>query len=163
MFREMRRKKQLLPLEETIALIDNATCAIIGVIGDEGYPYTFPISHALDKEGEKIYFHSARAGHKIDAIRKEPKVSFSVVGKDDVVSAEYTTYFKSAQGFGKAYIVEDKDERLKAFKLLAEKFCRADMDRFDSVMDSDGPQAEIVAIDIEHVTGKEAIELTNAR
>ena len=50
MFREMRRKKQLLPLEETIALIDNATCAIIGVIGDEGYPYTFPISHALDKE-----------------------------------------------------------------------------------------------------------------
>lgn len=53
MFREMRRKKQLLPLEETIALIDNATCAIIGVIGDEGYPYTFPISHALDKEGEK--------------------------------------------------------------------------------------------------------------
>lgn len=80
-----------------------------------------------------------------------------------MVSAEYTTYFKSVQGFGKAYIVEDKDERLKAFKLLAEKFCRADMDRFDSVMDSDGPQAEIVAIDIEHVTGKEAIELTNAR
>lgn len=89
-------------LKKPSQLIDNATCAIIGVIGDEGYPYTFPISHALDKEGEKIYFHSARAGHKIDAIRKEPKVSFSVVGKDDVISAEYTTYFKSAQGFRKS-------------------------------------------------------------
>jgi len=163
MFREMRRKKQLLPEEETIAIINETTCAIIGVIGDDGYPYTFPISHAFDEESGKLYFHSAKSGHKIDAINKEPKVSFSIVGEDNVVSAEYTTRFKSVQGFGKAYIVEGEEERAKAFRLLAEKFCKADMGRLPSIMDNDAPNAMIIAVEIEHLTGKEAIELTNMR
>ena len=93
MFREMRRKKQLLPESELTDIVNQATCAVVGVIGDEGYPYTFPISHAFDEESNKLYFHSAVSGHKIDAIKNNPKASFCVVGKDDVVSAEYTTYF----------------------------------------------------------------------
>lgn len=163
MFREMRRKKQQLSPEETIALIDRATCAVIGVSGDDGYPYTFPISHAYDAEAGKLYFHSARGGHKIDAITKEAKVSFCVVDKDDVAPAEYTTYFRSAIGFGRAYIVEDETERRHAFKLLAEKFCRPALNRFDEVMKNEAPQAVIVAIEVEHLTGKEAIELTQQR
>ena len=163
MFREMRRKKQLLPKEETIAIINEATCAIIGAIGDDGYPYTFPISHVFDEENDKLYFHSAKTGHKIDAINKEPKVSFSIVGKDDVVSPEYTTYFKSVQGFGKAHIVEDEEERAKAFRLLAEKFCKADLERLPSIMVNEAPQTMIIAVEIEHLTGKEAIELTRMR
>lgn len=163
MFREMRRKKQQLPAEETLAIIAEATCAVVGVIGDDGYPYTFPISHAYDAEAGKLYFHSARAGHKIDAICREPKVSFSVIGRDDVVPAEYTTRFKSAQGFGRAYIVEDEAERLHAFKLLAEKYCRPALNRFDEVMKNEAPQAVIVAVAVEHLTGKEAIELTQQR
>ena len=163
MFREMRRKKQQLPAEETLAIIDEATCAVVGVIGDDGYPYTFPISHAYDAEAGKLYFHSARAGHKIDAICREPKVSFSVIGRDDVAPAEYTTYFRSAIGFGRAYFVEDETERLHAFKLLAEKYCRPALNRFDEVMKNEAPQAVIVAVAVEHLTGKEAIELTQQR
>ena len=164
MFREMRRKKQQLSPEETIALIDRATCAVIGVSGDDGYPYTFPISHAYDAEAGKLYFHSARGGHKIDAITKEAKVSFCVVDKDDVAPAEYTTYFRSAIGFGRAYFVEDETERRHAFWLLAEKFCNQEaVGRFEEVMKSDAPQAVIVAIEVEHLTGKEALELTQQR
>lgn len=163
MFREMRRKKQLLPESELTDIVNQATCAVVGVIGDEGYPYTFPISHAFDEESNKLYFHSAVSGHKIDAIKNNPKASFCVVGKDDVVSAEYTTYFKSVVGFGKAYIVENKEERAKGFRLLAEKFCMPDLDRLDEVMKSDAPRAVIVALEIEYMTGKEAIELTNMR
>lgn len=163
MFREMRRKKQMIPEAETAEIIGQATNAIIGVIGDDGYPYTFPISHAFDKENNKLYFHSATAGHKIDAIKNNPKASFCVVEKDDVVSAEYTTYFKSAQGFGKAYIVEDEEERVKAFRLLAEKFCMPDISKLEHMMASDAPRASIIALEIEHMTGKEAKELTNMR
>lgn len=159
MFREMRRIKQLLPQEETVRIVNEATCAVVGVIGDDGYPYTFPISHALD--GNKLYFHSAKAGHKIDAIKNNPKVSFTVVGRDDVVAAEYTTRFQSVQAFGKAYIAEDAEERMKGFRLLAEKF--ADMSKFDKNMEDDGGNAVVVVIEIEHMTGKEAIELTRMR
>lgn len=163
MFREMRRKKQLLPKEETDGIISRATCMVVGVIGDDGYPYTFPISHAFDEENGKLYFHSAKEGHKIDAVKNNPKVSFAIVDKDEIVSAAYTTYFRSVQGFGKAYIVEDEEERNRAFELIARKFCKDDMGRFDSVMEKEAPLAAVVAVDIEHVTGKEAIELTKMR
>ncbi|MCI8349451.1 MAG: pyridoxamine 5'-phosphate oxidase family protein [Firmicutes bacterium] len=163
MFREMRRKKQQLPQSETVQIVNEATCAIVGVIGDEGYPYTFPISHVFDEANNKLYFHSAKSGHKIDAIKANSKVSFSIVGRDDVAPTEYTTYFKSVHGFGSAYIVEDNEERAKAFTLLAEKFCQEGMYRFDKIMTDEAPAAMVVAIDIEHMTGKEAIELTRMR
>lgn len=52
----------------------------------------------------KIYFHSAKAGHKIDAMEKHPKVSFAVIDEDTIVSKEYTSYFRSVIAFGKAKI-----------------------------------------------------------
>ena len=109
MFREMRRKKQKLAEEECRAIIERANSGVMGVIGDEGYPYTVPVNPFL--MGNKLYFHSAKAGHKIDAIAKEPKVSFTFIDKDDVVSREFTTYFRSVQVFGKAHIVTDEEER----------------------------------------------------
>ena len=103
------------------------------------------------------------SGHKIDAIRNNSKASFCIVGQDKVVPAEYTTRFRSVAGFGKAYIVEEEAERLRAFRLLAEKFCMSALGRFDSVIKDEAPHAEIVALEIEHMTGKEAIELNRMR
>lgn len=102
-------------------------------------------------------------GHKVDAIAKEPKVSMTVVEKDDVVSREFTTYFRSIQLFGKAYVVEDEAERNVAFRALCEKFSGADMDRYDEIMSKEAAAAAIVRIDIEHITGKESMELVNQR
>ena len=85
MFRKMRRFKQLLPEQETVSIIDGAKTGVLGVIGDDGYPYTVPVNHVL--VGNRIYFHSAREGHKVDAIRKCPKVSFSFIDKEDVISS----------------------------------------------------------------------------
>lgn len=161
MFREMRRINQLMSDEETRKILNEATNVIIGVIGDEGYPYTVPVSHAVD--GDVLYFHCAKEGHKIDAIKNNPKVSFSVVVKDDVIPEEFTTYYRSVQGFGKARIVEDSEERIKAFKVICEKFSMPVMHKFDETVAKAGPAALIVAIDIEHLTGKEAKELVGKR
>ena len=129
MFRELRRKKQLLSEQETLRVLEEGKTGIVGVLGDDGYPYTVPINYVSLED--KIYFHSAKKGHKVDAIAKEPKVSMTVVEKDDVVSREFTTYFRSIQLFGKAYVVEDEAERNVAFRALCEKFSGADMDRYD--------------------------------
>lgn len=120
MFREMRRKKQKLAEEECRAIIERANSGVMGVIGDDGYPYTVPVNPFL--MGNKLYFHSAKAGHKIDAIVKEPKVSFTFIDKDDVVSREFTTYFRSVQVFGKAHIVTDEEERQRAFRAFCERY-----------------------------------------
>lgn len=154
MFREMRRCKQLLSLEDTVAVMDRCTNGVLACLGDEDYPYAVPVSYVYFKE--KIYFHSAKAGHKIDAIMKNPKVSFSVIDEDRIVSEEYTTYFRSVLAFGKARIVED-DERLEAFETLVEKYS-GDQPAEDKHKEITGcTQAYIIAIDVEHITGKESI------
>jgi len=84
----------------------------LACLGDEDYHYAVPHSYA--HFSDKIYFRSAKAGHKIEAITKNPKVSFSIIDEYTIVSEEYTTYFRSVIAFGKARVVEG-DEWLEAF------------------------------------------------
>ena len=87
MFREMRRKRQALSMEEIAAVLNRGTAGVLALSGDDGYPYAVPISYVFD--GDKIYFHCARAGHKLDAIRRNAKASFCVVDQDQIVPEEY--------------------------------------------------------------------------
>jgi nitroimidazol reductase NimA-like FMN-containing flavoprotein (pyridoxamine 5'-phosphate oxidase superfamily) len=160
MFREMRRGKQLLSMEDTAAVMGRCTNGVLACLGDEGYPYAVPLSYVYFNG--KIYFHSAKAGHKIDAVAKNPKVSFSVIDEDKVVSKEYTTYFRSVIAFGKARIAEG-DERLEAFEALVEKYSGDQTEEAKHKKIAECTQAHIIAIDVEHMTGKEAIEYVNAK
>ena len=156
MFRAMRRGKQLLSPDVTVAVLDRCTNGVMACSGDDDYPYAVPLSYVY--ANGKIYFHSAKAGHKIDAISKNPKVSFSVIDKDTIISEKYTSYFRSVIAFGKARIVEG-DERLDAFKALIEKYSGDQPEGAKQDEITKCTQAYIIAIDIEHITGKEAIEL----
>lgn len=162
MFREMRRKKQLLSLEETTAILKRGTSGVLALSGDDGYPYAVPISYVYT-EG-KFYFHSAKSGHKLDAIRREEKASFCVIDQDQVVPEEYTTYFRSAIVFGRIRVLEDEEEKRGAIEELALKYAP------DST--PEGRQHEIqrewaplcmLEMTIDHITGKEAIELTRKK
>jgi nitroimidazol reductase NimA-like FMN-containing flavoprotein (pyridoxamine 5'-phosphate oxidase superfamily) len=160
MFREMRRGKQLLSIEDTVAVMTRCTNGVLACLGDEGYPYAVPLSYVYFNG--RIYIHSAKAGHKIDAITKNPKVSFSVIDEDKIVSEEYTTHFRSVIVFGKARIVEG-DERLESFAALVDKYSGNQPEEARNKEISKCTQAHIIAIDIEHITGKEAIEFVNAK
>ena len=89
MFREMRRFKQLLPQETAIEILNRNTSGTLALIGDNDYPYAVPISYVYI-DG-KLYFHSAKSGHKIDAIIKHEKASFCVIDQDHIVPEKYTT------------------------------------------------------------------------
>ena len=155
MFRGMRREKQLLSKEDIQAVMVRCTSGVLGCLGDGDYPYVVPLNYVYFKD--KIYFHSAKEGHKIDALTKNSKVSFTVIDEDTIVSKEYTSYFRSVIAFGKARITEG-EERLEAFKALVEKFSgdQPEDDKHKSVVEC--MKAHIVAIDVEHITGKESIE-----
>lgn len=160
MFREMRRNKQVLSMEDTIAVMERCTNGVLACMGDHDYPYAVPLSYVYFND--KIYFHSAKAGHKVDAIIRNPKVSFSVIDEDTIVSQEYTTYFRSAIAFGKARIVEG-NEWIQAFEALVEKYS-GDQPKEAKQKEINGcTQSHVIAIDIEHITGKEAIEYVRAR
>ena len=160
MFRKMRRDKQLLAIEDTVAVMDRCTNGVLSCLGDEDYPYAVPLSYVYFND--KIYFHSAKTGHKIDAITKNPKVSFTVIDEDTIVSEEYTTYFRSVIAFGKARIV-DGDESLEAFAVLVEKYSGDQPEEAKHKEINGCTQTYIIAIDVEHISGKEAIEYVKTK
>ncbi len=159
MFREMRRKRQQLTEAEARQIMAAGTSGVLALSGDDGYNYAVPISYAL--EGDKIYFHSARSGHKLDAMRRNDRVSFCVIDRDEIVPEEFTTYFRSAIAFGRIRIVEDDadPEKRRGLELLAAKYSPA--------IDIDAREKELLkmkacvvpVLEIEHLTGKAAKEL----
>ena len=160
MFIEIRRKKQELTEERTIEVLNRCTAGTLAVIGDGGYPYSVPLSYVYD--GGKIYFHCASEGHKLDAINKDSRVSFSVIDKDQIVQEKYTTYFRSVIVFGKAHVIEDQDAKRTALEKLALKYSPDYREGIADEIEGSFKAVRMVQIDIEHMTGKEAIELVNA-
>lgn len=158
-FRPMRRFKQQLSQEETEQILKTATAGVLAVNGDNGYPYTVPVSYVY-ADG-KIYFHSALQGHKIDAIRQNPKVSFCVIANDDIKPQEFTTYFRSVIAFGKAHVIEDETEKMEALRLLAARYSDETItpQMTDKEISGGFNRLLMIEITIEHITGKQSIEL----
>ena len=162
MFREMRRNRQQLTEKECVEILNKNTSGILAVSGDNGYPYAVPLSYVYDNGS--LYFHCAKSGHKLDAIQACDKVSFCVVDQDLIVPTKYTTYFRSVIAFGRASIVDREDEFRSAIEKLAAKYYPNDSkDNRNSVIENEGKRMNMVKIQIEHMSGKEAIELTKAR
>lgn len=160
MFREMRRKRQMLSAEQTEAIFEHATHGILSTIGDDGYPYGVPVSYVYANGA--IYVHSALSGHKVDAIRSCNKVSFTVVASDDVVADEYTTYYRSAIAFGTARILEDKAEKMKALRLLGERYNPGQEHALQEEISKGFDRLLMIEITVEHMSGKQAIELLHS-
>lgn len=156
----MRRFKQELGKDECEKILAESTSGVLAVIGDGGYPYAVPLSFAY--ENGKIYFHCAYEGHKLDAIKDCPKVSFCVTAEDNVVPERYTTYYKSVIAFGTAKIL-DGEEKRDALELLAKKYAPLPEDRRRREIDDNIRRTCMVEINIEHLTGKQAKELVTAQ
>ena len=88
MFRPMRRIKQQVSEEECIKILKEEPRGVLSVLGDDGYPYGVPIDHYYDEETGKIFFHGAKEGHKIDALRRCDKASLCVMNKGYQIPGE---------------------------------------------------------------------------
>ena len=160
-FREMRRKRQQLSDEESISILQKATSGTLALLGDNGYPYAVPISYVYSDS--KLYFHSALSGHKIDAIRNCDKASFCVIDKDDVQPERYTTFFRSVIVFGRIHIIEDDTEKLAMARMLGNRYNPNNDESLQKEIESGLSRMLMIRFDIEHLTGKEAIELVRQR
>jgi nitroimidazol reductase NimA-like FMN-containing flavoprotein (pyridoxamine 5'-phosphate oxidase superfamily) len=157
----MRRKRQLLSAEETVAILDAATAGVLAVADKDDYPYAVPLSFAY--EGGSIFFHSANAGYKLDAIDHSDKASFCVIADDDVVQETFTTHFRSAIVFGRISVVTDDERKRHALWLLAEKYSPDCLDAADAEIDGSWDRTCVLELKIEEMTGKAALEIIKER
>ena len=78
MFRQMRRLNQQISDAKCLEILKKEKRGVLSLLGDDGYPYGIPLNHFFSEEDNKIYFHCAKEGHKIDAIKNYEKASFCV-------------------------------------------------------------------------------------
>ena len=158
MFREMRRKRQALTQAQCQAILEQGSCGVLALSGDDGYPYAVPLSY-LYHQG-KLYFHCAKSGHKLDALRREPKASFCVVAQDQVAPLEYTTLYRSVIVFGRLRELEDDKEKRAAIEALALKYAPQDTPahREEAIRRDWGPLC-VLELTPEHISGKQGKDL----
>lgn len=156
-FRPMRRNRQQLRQDECVEILSRSTSGVLAVIGDGGYPYAVPLSHVC-ADG-CLYFHSAVDGHKVDAIKNDARCSFCVIDRDEVHPESFTTHFKSVIAFGQIHILDNDEDRMRALRLLGLKHSPHDTSGLQREIDKDFARVLILRLDIEHLTGKQAIEL----
>lgn len=162
MFRDMRRNRQRLSQADTESILTAGTSGVLAVDGDGGYPYAVPLSYVYHKG--KLYFHCAKTGHKLDAIARNPKASFCVIGQDQVVPAEYTSYFRSVIAFGSIRVLEDEEELRQAIRLLSDRYAPLEPpERREAMIDKERAGLCMLEMTIASMTGKEAIELVRQR
>lgn len=153
MFRALRRAKQALPQRECEAILQRGETCVLALAGDDGYPYAVPVNYCY-AEG-KIYIHCAKEGHKLDAIRRDPKASLAVIDCAKVLPEEYSTHYRSVIAFGRMRILEDEGEMRRALSLFAAHLAPEESEEARlREIDRWFPSVSVLEFTPEHISGK---------
>lgn len=153
MFRDLVRKKQALSLEDCLTLLKSERRGVLAVLGDGGYPYAVPMDHWYCEEDGKIYFHGGKSGHKIDAMRACPRVSYCVMDSGTPVEDAWWVRVRSVIVFGRVEFVDDYDRAMEISRQLSYQFTQDETYIADEIRTS-GPGTLVFALVPEHITGK---------
>ena len=151
MFRAMRRQKQQLSEDACIALLRTAPRGVLAVLGDDGYPYAVPLDFVYDSG--RLYFHCAVEGHKLDAIRRNDKVSFCVYSEGTHESGDWSLWFQSVIVFGRMQVLTDETERIVRLRQLGQKY-DPDPESVERTIEKHAAHALVLVLQVEHMTGK---------
>ena len=150
-----KRERQVTDPEQILHILDTAKVVHLGLsVNDE--PYVVPMNYGYTMEDGKltVYLHGAKWGRKLDVIRANPKVFFSlecdVVPFDGDIACRYGTTYSSIMGRGLAEIVEDVEEKKKAMSILMKTQTGKDFsfeDRLVSIV-------TVIRVDVAEYTAK---------
>ena len=153
MFRKMRRFNQQISDSECIEILKNTKRGVLSLIGDDGYPYGLPIDHWYCEEDGKIYFHGAKEGHKIDAIKTCDKASYCVYDEGYRKEGDWALNVKSVITFGRISLVEDEKKAREICTALTRKFTD-DEEYLEKELKNAFPRVQCLEFTPEHMTGK---------
>lgn len=152
MQKPMRKGNLQVSPQRAFEILESAEYGFLSTISEDGSPYCIALSHTLlDKA---IYFHCAVQGHKIDNIRRDNRVCYTVVGRTKVVPSEFTMEYESAVVFGRAEIIDDKQEKLCAMLKICEKFSSEFLNKAEAIILQAMDRMLIGKITVECITGK---------
>ena len=159
MFRPMRRAAQQVSIGECLHILNEGKRAAFSVNGEDGYPYTIPINYFYDQQDQCIYFHGAKAGHRVDAIRADDRVCFTVWGGDSRREGHWEWDVTSVVIFGRCSLVTDPALAAEKVRALAMNYYpSAELVEEEMKPDGDLTRMQLFAIHIDAMTGKRVNE-----
>lgn len=169
----MRRKDRLMSKEFAMEIIDKARYGVLSM-NDGEKAYGLPLS--IVRHGDILYFHSAMDGRKVEVLKGNPQVSIAFVGEVQVpenfskeeldeiasdskkavllISSVFTTQFESAIVSGRANLLEDREEKIRAMRIICEKYTPSKMDYFPMAIEAGLNRTNVYRVDIEEISGK---------
>ena len=145
--------REITDINEIEGIIRRASICRIGLVdGDE--PYLVPVCFGYERSA--LYFHGALAGRKVELIRKNSKVCFEIDTDVEIVNVETlcdaVVKYRSVIGVGRAYILEDDEEKSHGLNLIMRQYTEGDFSFPKSELD----KTLVVKVDIESITGKKS-------
>lgn len=157
MFRPIRRQKRAITDDEAKKLLSTEKRGVLAVNGDDGYPFAIPVDYHYDEKEEKIFFHGAKNGHKVDSLKKSDKVCFTVYGNEHYEEGEWAPYVQSTVVFGRCHLIEDAAITEERIRELAGKYYPNE-EEIEAEIAKDIRAAQLYEITIEHLSGKQIKE-----
>ncbi len=152
MFRTMRRFRQQIAAEECEKILREEPRGVLSMYGEDGYPYGIPLNFIYD--GGKIYFHCAKEGHKIDALKKDSRVSFCVYDKGYLKEGKVGLNINSVVIFGHVRFIEDRETVIRVTRALGMKYLPEDLVEKDVKKYAETGRLQILELTVDHMTGK---------
>mgnify|MGYP000873540821 FL=1 len=102
---------------------------------------------------EKLYFHCAKEGHKLDAIAADNRVSFCVMDEGFRKDGDWALNIRSIVIFGRVKRIDDADETLKVVRQLGLKYYPT-AESVEEEIRKAIARVQILELSIDHMTGK---------
>lgn len=147
----MRRPERGISASEARQLLEQGEYGILSTCGADGQPYGLPLSYCVIDNA--IYFHCALAGHKIENLAADSRVSFCVVGKTEVLQESFSIRYESVIVFGRAGEVLGA-EKQQALEGLLRKYSAPFLAEGRAYVAAKGEKTKVIRIDIDKISGK---------
>jgi len=106
--------------------------------------------------GNNIYFHAATLGVKLDNIKANPRVCFTVVGATEVLPGDFSTNYESVMAFGTAALAEG-EEKAMALGEIVKKYSPDFTQEGDAYILANIDNCIVVKIAVAEFSGKHRI------
>ena len=148
----MRRKDREMDENFAIELLDTCDYMTMSMVDEVGEAYAVPLSMArLD---DKLYFHCALSGKKIDCLRKNPKVYITATRDLHLVPEKFTTEFASVFVEGQAKELVDDTDKILGLRLICERYAKENMSEFDQAIQRSLKRTGVWMVEILKLTSK---------
>jgi nitroimidazol reductase NimA-like FMN-containing flavoprotein (pyridoxamine 5'-phosphate oxidase superfamily) len=158
----MRREDRRLTHDECLRILTESSFGVLAMsAGNE--PYAVPLNHYFD--GEKLYFHMALSGRKIEILHENPKVSFVVSSFDGLKESPtgelcgYGAYFSSVICSGTASFITENVQKAKIATALTKHLAKETAENAEELSTEHVLNINILAIEISEISGKACLKL----